>query len=139
MENLSPSLPNKSFRGNGFAGKTVYDDASGGPPKFGVPILSPRVEDYTEIFEGFHASRGSSIPILNLPAVDDEAADLFFDVRSSKFDYSEVFGGFIALDFAVSYEELFKQTNGGDDSSFEAWYANSTALASRFFSFPFFQ
>lgn len=125
MENLSHSLPKKSYRSNGFAGKTVYDDVFGAPPKFGVPTLSPRVEDYSEIFEGFHASRGSSIPILDLPAVDDDDADLFFDVRSSEFDYSEVFGGFNGLDFAVSYEELFKQSTRGDDSSDEAWYATA--------------
>lgn len=122
MENVSHSLPKKSYRSNGFAGKTVYDDVFGGPPKLGVHTLSPRVEDYSEIFEGFHASRGSSIPILDLPAVDDDDdADLFFDVRSSEFNYSEVFGSFNGLDFAVSYEELFKQSTRGDDSSDEAW------------------
>ncbi|KAA8531901.1 hypothetical protein F0562_006382 [Nyssa sinensis] len=119
MENLSNSLSRKSYNGNGFAAKAVYDDVFGGPPKFGVATLSPRVEDYTEIFRSFHTSRASSIPILDLPVVDE--VDVSFDVRSSKFDYSEVFSGFNGLDLAISYEELFNQSNAGDDSSEEAW------------------
>lgn len=107
--------------------KTVYDDVFGGPPRFGgAPTLSPRVEDYSEIFGGFHAPRGasSSIPVLDLPLVDNEAAeDVFFDVRScSGLDYNEVFGGFNGSDFAVSFEELMmKQSDGRDFSSDEAW------------------
>ncbi|XP_021604478.2 trichohyalin [Manihot esculenta] len=109
---------------NGSTTKSIYDDVFGGPPRFGTPTLSPRVEDYREIFGGFHASRASSIPVLDLPLVD-EAAEVFFDVRSSGFDYGEVFGGFNDHDFAVSYNELAmkEQSNGlGDDSSSdEAW------------------
>ncbi|CAK7339601.1 unnamed protein product [Dovyalis caffra] len=107
--------------------KTVYDDVFGGPPRFGAaPTLSPRVEDYSEIFGGFHAPHGasSSIPVLDLPLVDNEVAeDVFFDVRScSGFDYNEVFGGFNGSDFAVSLEDLMvEQSNGRDVSSDEAW------------------
>ncbi|CAK9152368.1 unnamed protein product [Ilex paraguariensis] len=122
MENLSHSLSRTtSYTSNGHfsASKTMYDDVFGGPPKYGVHTLSPRVEDYTEIFGGFSSSRASSIPILDLPGVDD--SDLLFDVRSSKFDYSEVFGGFSGLDFVASCEELFTHSNGGVDSSDEAW------------------
>ncbi|XP_057994841.1 auxilin-like protein 1 [Hevea brasiliensis] len=127
MENLSHSrqlnmLSKKSC--NGDTTKSIYEDVFGGPPRFGTPTLSPRVEDYSEIFGGFRASRASSIPVLDLPLVD-EAADVFFDVRSSGFDYGEVFGGFNGCDFAVSYNELLmmEQSNGlGDDSSSdEAW------------------
>ncbi|KVI02854.1 hypothetical protein Ccrd_018851 [Cynara cardunculus var. scolymus] len=104
----------KGYRDNGGGGgggfgarnKTVYDDVFGGPPKFGATTLPPRLEDYTEIFQGFHASRGSSIPVLDLPPPSEECDDVWFDVQSSKLDYSEVFGGFNGLDFAVSYEEL---------------------------------
>lgn len=105
-------------------GTTVYDDVFGGPPKFGATTLPPRVEDYTEIFQGFHASRGSSIPVLDLPAPADDCDDVWFDVRISKLDYFEVFGGFNGLDFAVSYDELFnssKTGNDDDDLSDEAW------------------
>ncbi|KAK9285653.1 hypothetical protein L1049_024852 [Liquidambar formosana] len=123
MENLSRSLSKKvcNGNGNGVAAKAAYgDDVFGGPAKFGVRTFSPRVEDYGEIFGGFHASRASSIPVLDLPAVDE--AEVSFDVGSSKFDYLEVFGGFDGLDFAVSYEELlFDQSKGGDSSSEEAW------------------
>ncbi|KAI3665446.1 hypothetical protein L6452_44073 [Arctium lappa] len=119
----------KSYRDNGGGGggfgarnKTVYDDVFGGPPKFGATTLPPRVEDYTEIFQGFHASRGSSIPVLDLPPPSEESDDVWFDVQSSKLDYSEVFGGFNGLDFAVSYEELFNSSKvGDDDSSDEVW------------------
>ncbi|KAF3440995.1 hypothetical protein FNV43_RR19281 [Rhamnella rubrinervis] len=118
---LSKKVCGNGGGGGGFAGgKTLYDDVYGGPPKFGVSTLSPRMEDYSEIFGAFHASRGSSIPVLDLPAVDE--AEVFFDVRSSGFDYDEVFGGFNGIDFAVSYEDLAHQPTGGDDdSSVEAW------------------
>lgn len=120
----------KGYRDNGGAAggfgarnKTVYDDVFGGPPKFGATTLPPRLEDYTEIFQGFHASRGSSIPILDLPPPCNESDDVWFDLQSSKLDYSEVFGGFNGLDFAVSYEELFKISKVGDgDSSDDVWY-----------------
>lgn len=124
MENLTHSLSKKSYSGNGFGmtshHKSVYDDVFGGAPKFGVPTLAPRFEDYTEIFGGFHSSRGSSVPILDLPVVDE--VELDFDVRSSRLDYSEVFGGFDGLDFAVSFEDLARKSNGRDDSSDDAWY-----------------
>ena len=124
----------KSYRDNGGGGggfgarnKTVYDDVFGGPPKFGATTLPPRLEDYTEIFQGFHASRGSSIPVLDLPPPCEESDDVWFDVQSSKLDYSEVFGGFNGLDFAVSYEELFNSSKAGeDDSSDEVWYRTVT-------------
>ncbi|XP_021996409.1 eukaryotic translation initiation factor 5B-like [Helianthus annuus] len=54
----------KGYRDNGAGGggygarsTTVYDELFGGPPKFGATTLPPRLEDYTEIFQGFHASR----------------------------------------------------------------------------------
>ncbi|KDP43186.1 hypothetical protein JCGZ_22738 [Jatropha curcas] len=126
MENLShsrqPNIVSKRSC-NGSTNKFTYDDVFGGPPKFGAPTLSPRVEDYSEIFGGFHESRASSIPVLDLPLACNEVAEVFFDVRSSGFDYREVFGGVNGHDFAVSYEELFMmdQSNGFGDSSDEAW------------------
>lgn len=135
MENLSLSRqPNKSSTKkacNGGGGRTNYDDVFGGPPKFGVPSLAPRVDDYAEIFGGFHAARGGggSIPVLDLPVVEEE--DVFFDVSSTGFDYEEVFGG-CGRGFGVSFEELMmkmeadeEEANGGGDdgdSSDEAWY-----------------
>ncbi|CAI0392328.1 unnamed protein product [Linum tenue] len=121
---------NKSSCSNGgatsfaSASKSVYDDVFGGPPKSGHPTLSPRPEDYAEIFGAFHAPRASSIPVLDLPSVDGEA-EMFFDVRSSGFDYREVFGGFSSPDFAVSYDELVRMDRSnagrGCSSSDEAW------------------
>ncbi|KAI3813545.1 hypothetical protein L1987_18271 [Smallanthus sonchifolius] len=119
----------KGYRDNGAGAggfgprnKTVYDDVFGGPPKFGATTLPPRLEDYTEIFHGFHASRGSSIPVLDLPPPAVDSEDVWFDVQSSKLDYSEVFGGCNGLDFALSYEELFESSKvGDDDSSDEVW------------------
>lgn len=136
MENLSHSRPpnksststsfsKKSCNGTSFMTKTTYDDVFGGPPKFVAPTLAPRLEDYTEIFGGFRSPRASSIPVLDLPVVDED--DVFFDVQSSGFDYDEVFGGFDALDSAVSFHDLMmdqsKGFSGADvDSSDEAWY-----------------
>ncbi|KAB2618085.1 auxilin-like protein 1 [Pyrus ussuriensis x Pyrus communis] len=126
MDNLSHSRhPNRSssakmMNNGGLLAKTLYDDVYGGPPKFGLSSLSPRLEDYSEIFGSFHASRASSIPVLDVPTVDEN--EVFFDVRSSGFDYSEVFGGFNGLDFAVAYDDLADQSHGGGgDSSDEAW------------------
>lgn len=111
---VSVTLSNK-INNAGFS----YDDVYGGPPpKFGVSSLSPRFEDYGEIFGSFKTARASSIPLLDLPVVDE--TDAFFDPRSSAFNYGEVFG---ALDFAVSFEDLVDQPNGLDGvSSEEAWY-----------------
>ncbi|RZC44605.1 hypothetical protein C5167_037556 [Papaver somniferum] len=126
--------------GNGYTGggggggsKTVYDDVFGGPPKFGVPSIgsSGMIDDYSEIFGGFNSTRVSSIPILDLPVVDEK--DVSIDVRSSKFDYSEVFGGFNGLDFAVSYEELLaaeSKGGGGESSSDDAWTSAETGSPS---------
>ncbi|KAJ8567542.1 hypothetical protein K7X08_019750 [Anisodus acutangulus] len=124
MENLSHSFTKKRYHGSGgfitTPSKSIYDDVFGGPPKFGVPTLAPRYEDYTEMFGGFHSSRTSSIPILDLPVVDDQ---LSLDVQSCHFDYSEIFGGFShVLDFAsTSYEDLVRHSTSGYDSSHEAW------------------
>ncbi|KAG2724922.1 hypothetical protein I3760_01G041100 [Carya illinoinensis] len=118
----APTHANKTVNYGGFEAKALFDDVYGGPPKFGISTLSPRAEDYSEIFESFHSSRASSIPVLDLPAVDE--SEVFFDVRSSSLDYAEVFGDFDGLDCAVSYEELlFDQYKGGDrdSSDDEAW------------------
>ncbi|KAG2240730.1 hypothetical protein Bca52824_090475 [Brassica carinata] len=130
----SSSLPKKPHNnGNGVytssvktpntvTSTTTYEDVFGGPPRFGPPTLSPRLEDYCEIFSGFNGSSRaavSSIPILDLPL--DKG--LSFDVRRESFDYLEVFGGFDGLDSAPSYDELFIQrdTVADGDSSDGAW------------------
>lgn len=83
--------------------KGIYDGVFGGPTKYGFPAsLSPRAEDYREVFRRYHAPRVSSIPVLDLQAVDEQVC---FDVRKRGFDYSEVFGVFQSLDFADGYEE----------------------------------
>ncbi|XP_022894649.1 auxilin-like protein 1 isoform X2 [Olea europaea var. sylvestris] len=121
MENISHSLPKRSCAGTGYIShKSVYDDVFGGPPKFGLSTLAPRFEDYAEIFGGFHSVRSSSIPVLDLPVIDEEAG-FHFDIRSPDFKYLEVFGDFGGLDFALSYEELVGHSSGGYDSSEEAW------------------
>ncbi|KAL2504353.1 Chaperone DnaJ-domain superfamily protein [Abeliophyllum distichum] len=121
MENISHSLPKRSYAGNGYIShKSVYDDVFGGPPKFGLSTLAPRFEDYAEIFGGFHSARSSSIPVLDLPLIDEDSG-FHFDVQSPGFNYSEVFGNFGGLDFALSYEELVGHFSGGYDSSEEAW------------------
>lgn len=132
MENLSHSRQpskssashsKKSCNATNLPSRTTYDDVFGGPPKFSAPTLAPRVEDYSEIFGGFQTSRAASIPVLDLPLLEEE--DVFFDVRSSGFDYDEVFGGYGDLDSAVSFEELIMErkdvVTGDVDSSEEAW------------------
>ncbi|KAK9129832.1 hypothetical protein Sjap_010319 [Stephania japonica] len=102
------ALSKKAFT----ASKNVYQDVFGGPPKFGLPNLSSRIDDYAEIFGGYHSSRGSSIPFLDLPDVDESA--FLTNVRTSRLDYAEVFGGSGRVDFAVPYEELFAEPAGAD-------------------------
>ncbi|PIN16621.1 Auxilin-like protein and related proteins containing DnaJ domain [Handroanthus impetiginosus] len=136
MENISHSLPKRSFSSISNAAftshKSVYDDVFGAPPKFGLPTLAPRLEDYSEIFGGFHASRSSSIPVLDLPLIGD-ASGLHFDVRSPAFDYTEVFGNFGSLDFTASFEDLVGQSSGGYESSDEPWSpAQSGSLSDEF-------
>jgi hypothetical protein len=101
--------------------------------------LSPRAEDYSEIFESFHASRASSILVLDLPAVDEAEAEVFFDVQSSGFDYSEVFGGgFDGLDCAASFEDLLYDGSNGrnvrssSSEEEEAWYDHAFKALSFF-------
>ncbi|XP_019423421.1 PREDICTED: auxilin-like protein 1 isoform X1 [Lupinus angustifolius] len=123
MESLAHSRkPNKvSVNRSSFSTNTIYDDVYAAPTKFAATTLSPRFEDYTEIFSSFHAPRASSIPVLDLPPVDGD--DVFFDFRSSGFDYSEVFRGFNGSGFSVSYEDLFRQHDEpyGVSEEEEAW------------------
>lgn len=115
----SATLSKKLFTANGF-----YDDVFAGPAKVGAPTFSSRVEDYCEIFGTSKASRGSSIPVLDLPIANEREASI--DARSSKFDYSKIFSGFGDLDFAAPVEELSAEPKEGDKaSSEEAWYVLS--------------
>ncbi|KAH1163559.1 hypothetical protein GLYMA_01G172200v4 [Glycine max] len=114
---LSSKINNNGSFSSGTGSKSIYDDVYGGPLKFGVSSLSPRFEDYGEIFGSFHTVRASSIPVLDLPAVHHSEA--FFDPRNHAFNYTEVFG---ALDFAVPYENLFHPHTALDGASEEeAW------------------
>ncbi|CAO2828107.1 unnamed protein product [Amaranthus hypochondriacus] len=128
------SSASSSFHNNGGLFSTSsYDDVFGGPPKFAsASYLAPRDEDYSEIFGGFRLSSSfsstsyasSSIPVLDLPAVPDD-----LHTAAAFFDYSDVFGGFNAVDFAVCFDELFRPCDDsfcdddgdGDDFSDEAW------------------
>nr|POE60774.1 hypothetical protein CFP56_44133 [Quercus suber] len=99
LRTLNIDHTNGGGRGGG-----LYDDVYGGPLRFGVAAtLSPCDEDYNEIFESFHTSRTTSILVLDLPAVDEEGFEVFFDVWSSSFDYLKIFGGGGGLDFATCF------------------------------------
>ncbi|XP_021714554.1 auxilin-like protein 1 [Chenopodium quinoa] len=146
-----PPLSSSSFLNNngGFFTNTSYDDVFGGPPKFtSSSSLAPRPEDYTEIFGAFRSSSSSSrssssIPVLDLPAVPDD----IHSAAAAFFDYSEVFGGFNAVDFAVPFDELFRPCDGSfcdgdadgdaDASSDEAWTPVGTESLSDDDSDPF--
>lgn len=100
----SVTLSKKLTSRHSFSGQSAYDGVFAGPAKFGAPAFSSRVEDYSEIFSGSGASRGSSIPILEVPELNEPKISV--DVGSSKLDYSKIFGGFGDSDFAVPFEEL---------------------------------
>lgn len=110
----SATLSKKLSNGHSLSSKSGYDGVISAPrSKLRAPSFSSRVQDYGEIFGGSEASRASSIPFLDVPSLNGR--NISFDVRSSKLDYSTVFGGFGGLDFAVSYEELVsepKKRNG---------------------------
>lgn len=111
----SATISKKLSSGRSFSSKSIYDGVFSTPSsKFGAPNVSSRIQDYSEIFG--EASRACSIPILDIPALnernvsaDDAGADADA-ARSSKLDYSNVFGGFEEFDYAVSYEELISES-----------------------------
>ncbi|XP_059460054.1 auxilin-like protein 1 isoform X2 [Corylus avellana] len=104
----SATLSKKLSNGHSLRSKSVYDGVLSAPSsKLRAPSFSSRVQDYGEIFGGPEASRASTIPFLDVPALNGRSISV--DVRSSKLDYSTVFGGFGGLDFAVSYEELVSE------------------------------
>ncbi|PON54949.1 DnaJ domain containing protein [Parasponia andersonii] len=115
MEYQATSLAfsEKLSNGHGLAGNSIYDGVVGPPPssKFSVPNFSSRVEDYREIFGGGSkaASRGSSIPFLEVPELNEPKITV--DFRSSKLDYSKIFGGFGDSNFAVPYQEFSSEPN----------------------------
>ncbi|KAK4390703.1 Auxilin-like protein 1 [Sesamum angolense] len=76
--------------------------------------------EYAEIFSG-----SSSIPVLDLSGLDERVGS--GDCRSSKLDYSNIFGGFGNDDVAVPYEELF---NGSAKKILEPdlWACEFTAV-----------
>ncbi|KAL1549569.1 auxilin-like protein 1 [Salvia divinorum] len=120
MENISLSLPKRSFSSNNAftSHKSIYNDVFGGPPKLGLPTLAPRFEDYLEIFGGFHTSQSSSIPMLHLPLIASEDSSLYSDI-----DYTEVFGGCEGFDCTASVEDLVGHSSGryDSDSSDDPW------------------
>ncbi|KAL5558010.1 hypothetical protein UlMin_034221 [Ulmus minor] len=104
----SVSFSKKLSNSHSFAGASIYDGVFPAPSKF-RGSNSSRVEDYSEIFGGAEASRGSSIPFLEIPELNERKISV--DVRSSALDYSNIFGGFGDSDFAVRYEELVVEPN----------------------------
>ncbi|GFY86180.1 chaperone DnaJ-domain superfamily protein [Actinidia rufa] len=64
----SANFSKKLSNANSFSARNAYDDVFAGAAKFGAPTHSCRVQDYGEIFG---ASRASSIPILDLSALDE--------------------------------------------------------------------
>lgn len=79
-----------------FSLECPYDDVSlskGGKSKF-------EVHEYSEIFSG-----SSSIPVLDLSILDERVGS--GELRSSRLDYSNIFGGLRNDEVAVPYEELF--------------------------------
>ncbi|KAI4336866.1 hypothetical protein L6164_015343 [Bauhinia variegata] len=97
---------------------SAYDGIFATPIKFRAVNLSSPLDDYCEIFGGSEAPLGSSIPILEIPQLDERK--IFDDIRGSKLDYSKVFGGFENLDTAVAYEELFAEPKRMDTFPKEA-------------------
>lgn len=87
--------------------KSPYDGVFASPVKFRAPTLTSSFHDYCEIFGASEASLGSSIPVLEVPELNE--TKVLRDVQRSKLDYSKVFGGFENLDTALPYEQLLSE------------------------------
>ncbi|KAL8459025.1 hypothetical protein ACS0TY_036488 [Phlomoides rotata] len=88
------STTNASY--SSFSVGNPYDDvllSKGGRAKF-------EAHDYAEIFAG-----SSSIPVIELPGSNERVG--VSDPRSSKLDYSNIFGGLREDDVAVPHKQLF--------------------------------
>ncbi|CAN0872485.1 Auxilin-like protein 1 [Linum grandiflorum] len=83
-------------------------NTTGGKHEYGMfsgPMkLGPRVEDYREIFE---CSGTSSIPVLDVPELNERRASV--EPRSSRLDYSKIFGGLGEADIAMPYDNLISR------------------------------
>ncbi|XP_047316387.1 auxilin-like protein 1 isoform X2 [Impatiens glandulifera] len=90
--------------------KHAYDGVFSAPNR-APSSRSSGIDDYGEIFGG---SRSSSIPVLDLPSLDE--SEVLVSNRSSKLDYSNIFGGFCNDDVALSYEQLFQKPSGAKNS-----------------------
>lgn len=86
-----------------FSANAVYDGVFSSPAATTTTARSSPLVDYGEIFRG-SAPSPSSIPFLDVPELN--VGKVKVDVRSSKLDYSSVFGGFGACDFAVTPDEV---------------------------------
>ncbi|CAH9131825.1 unnamed protein product [Cuscuta epithymum] len=118
MESLSrPSHRrklNSAANGVSFSAKNAYDDVFSSTPKKRGPGSTRPVWDYAEIFG---PSRGSSIPVLDLSVLEDRAGASVEDFRSSKIDYSNIFGGFADEDIALPYEDVIAKRGKQRSSS----------------------
>ncbi|PKI49857.1 hypothetical protein CRG98_029742, partial [Punica granatum] len=108
MEYRSSTL-SKKLGGSSLNGTSIYDGVFSGSAPFRPSSFSSssssasRPEDYAEIFGGPRDSRRSSIPVLDVPALHDRKVSV--DVRSSKLEYSNIFGGG-SNDGSVSFEDV---------------------------------
>ncbi|XP_020572503.1 uncharacterized protein LOC110019247 [Phalaenopsis equestris] len=73
--------------------------------------LTPRMENYAEIFDGFAAS--CSIPVLALPEAMDGCDEELAGSQNSGLNYFEIFGVLDAGGLSLSYEELFSMERKG--------------------------
>lgn len=127
MEYQAPSVSftrNELSNSHSFSPKSMYDGVFGAPSKFGVPTFSARVDEYRDIFTGSEASGGSSIPILDIPELNERKISV--DDRSSKVDYTDIFGGFAESDFAEPYEQIFVDPKKNENVPEEARYSQSS-------------
>ncbi|XP_024977420.1 auxilin-like protein 1 isoform X6 [Cynara cardunculus var. scolymus] len=131
MESLSrPFHSRKLSNATSFSPKNAYHGVFSGHRHnyAGTPGID--VQDYREIFATSQVA--SSIPVLDLSNLGVTADATSLNTRSSKPDYSKIFGGFRDEDVAVSYEELFAR----DKARFSPTYVheeldiNSAAAAS---------
>ncbi|XP_024977414.1 auxilin-like protein 1 isoform X1 [Cynara cardunculus var. scolymus] len=115
MESLSrPFHSRKLSNATSFSPKNAYHGVFSGHRHnyAGTPGID--VQDYREIFATSQVA--SSIPVLDLSNLGVTADATSLNTRSSKPDYSKIFGGFRDEDVAVSYEELFARDKASPSS-----------------------
>ncbi|GKE78233.1 hypothetical protein Tco_1544353, partial [Tanacetum coccineum] len=104
MESVSRAMHRRKL-----STKNAYDGVLSGHRNGAT--TSVNVEEYREIFGG----SASSIPVLDLTGLNEEANNSNNDMEMNKTDYGSIFGGFRDFDLAATYHDLLLATDNNNN------------------------